>query len=111
MWTGLSIAGVFLLYSSVSIVSKYAARSGLFSFGFFLLAAAAVLCMGIYAIIWQQFIKKVDLSFAYSFKGLTVIYGLLWGALLFGESISLYNIAGALVILLGVFIAGQEEHA
>lgn len=101
------IAGVYLLYSLVSVLSKLAAGQPFLSLSFLLLVAAAFVCLGVYAVIWQQLIQRTDLSTAYACKGLTVIYGLVWGVLLFRETVSIYNIVGALIILVGVYVVGR----
>lgn len=91
----------FFVYSIASVFAKMASsqptliRTGLFF-------ATEIVSLGIYAIIWQQALKRFPLVVAMSNKGITVIFGLLWSALIFGESISLPNIIGSALVIAGV---------
>jgi hypothetical protein len=58
--------------------------------------------LGVYAIGWQQVIKRMPLSSAYANRAVTVIWGLFWGVVLFGESITPGKIIGALLIVAGI---------
>lgn len=104
-----AILGINLLYSLTAVLSKSAARSGLFSARFFLFVGLLLLALCIYAIVWQQLIKRIPLSTAYPFKGIVVVYNLVWAALLFGERITLANVIGSLLILSGIFVVSQNE--
>lgn len=64
--------------------------------------SGAICVMGVYAILWQQVLKRIELSTAYMFKGTSLIFVLLLAALLFGESITWTNIIGAVIIILGI---------
>ena len=69
----------------------------------YLLGLGGAICvMGVYAILWQQVLKRIELSTAYMFKGTSLIFVLLLAALLFGESITWTNIIGAVIIILGI---------
>ena len=60
--------------------------------------------LGIYAIVWQQIIKKLPLTVAYANKAITVVWGILWGILFFDESISFFKILGAMIIIAGIVL-------
>jgi len=69
-----------------------------------------VLFMG-QAVAWLAVLRRLPLSYAYPFTSLTVITILASGAFFFGEPISLGNILGALIIMIGVaVIAGGNQH-
>lgn len=103
-----SILGINLLYSLTTVLSKYAARSGLFTMRFFLFLGLMLLALCIYALVWQQLIKRIPLSTAYPFKGVVVVYNLVWATLLFGERITLANVLGSVLILAGIFVVSQD---
>jgi len=46
----------------------------------------------LYAIFWQQIIKRVDLSVAYANRSIAILWSMIWAALIFGEHISVQNI-------------------
>ncbi len=96
---GLQI-GLFIL-SWGGICSKLAGREEFLSFRFFLFYGLLILILFVYAIIWQQVLKSISLTVAYACKGVGIFYGLLWGALIFGEKIRPNMIVGALLVLTG----------
>lgn len=83
------------------------------SFKFIMLYGAVLVILFLYAILWQQAIKNMYIVVAYANKAITVIWGIIWGALIFGENISVYNIIGAVIIVIGVIVmldeGGKEE--
>lgn len=104
-----AILSVNLLYSVTTVLSKAAARSGLLTPRFFLFMALMLAAMFLYALAWQQLLKRIPLSTAYPFKGTVVVYNLAWAALLFGETITLANVLGSVLILLGVYMVGRND--
>lgn len=104
----LCVLGTYLLYSLTSVMSKLAAQCGL-SVKFFLTLTLLIGVMGIYALIYQQLIKRMDLSDVYAFKGVVVIYNLIWAVTIFGEEISIWNLTGSIIILFGIFLVGKND--
>lgn len=62
----------------------------------------AIAVMGVYAILWQQILKRIELSVAYMFKGTSIIFVMMLAYLLFGEQITWNNIIGAIIIICGI---------
>jgi len=81
------------------------------SLKFILLYGSVLFILFLYALLWQQVIKKMNITVAYANKAITVIWGMMWGMILFGEQISLNKIAGALIIIAGVICMAGEESA
>ena len=50
--------------------------------------------LGIYALLWQQVIKKFELSVAYANKAVTLLWALIWGIFIFHEKITVFKTAG-----------------
>lgn len=61
------------------------------------------------AVVWLMVLRRLALSVAYPFTSLTVITMLASGALFFGESITLGNIVGTVVIMTGVIIIAGDH--
>ncbi len=95
---------ILLLYSFSSVFSKLASQQTPFSFWFFLYYGLMLLMMGIYAILWQQVLKKLPLTTAFSNKAIVIVWGMLWAFLLFQETITWYMIAGSIVVFAGVVL-------
>lgn len=91
-----------LFYSFGSICSKMASRQKFLSFKFIVFYGLLIAILGVYAILWQQILKKIPLSIAYANKSVGVIWGMIWGAVIFSETITLNMIIGAVFVVAGV---------
>lgn len=102
---------ILLFYSFGGICSKLASGQEFMSFRFVLFYGLLLLDMMIYAFLWQQILKKIPLSTAYPNKAVGIVWGMLWGVLLFNETITLSNIIGGVIVLVGVFLVvnGNEK--
>lgn len=67
-----------------------------------------VCCLGAYAVLWQQIIKRFDLSVAYCNRAFAVCWSFLWGVLLFGERVKPLNLVGIAVVLAGILLVNQD---
>lgn len=100
---------LLMAYSLSGVFSKLAAQQDFLSFKFCLFYAGVIGILGIYAIGWQQIIKRMPLTTAFSNKAITVVWGIVWGALFFGESITIGKIAGAILVIIGVVIFATSD--
>jgi len=98
----ISLIGVYLVYACSSIFSKSAAMHPFMSAGYILNVCGLVMVLGLYAILWQQIIKRIPISTAFMFKGTTLLFTLLISFFLFGESITWMNGVGAVFIIGGI---------
>ena len=103
-----SLVGINLLYACVTLFTKYASQQEFMSLAYCLGLAGAIAVMGAYAIGWQQILKRVELSTAYMFKGTSLIFIMLLAWMLFGEQITLNNIMGACVIIIGIVLYAKN---
>lgn len=67
--------------------------------------------MVLQAIFWQQALKHYPLSFTYPFMSLVNFVVLFSAFFLFGETITVYNIIGLIIISVGIFVLAQERNA
>ena len=105
---------VVVVFTVSSIVAKFASGQEVMTFGFFLFYGLEVAVLGIYAILWQQVIKKFDLSIAYANKAMGILWSMIWAVLLFHNEITLQNIAGVALVVAGTIILNgdlKEEKA
>lgn len=100
----IALLGVNIVYACTSIFTKMASLQDILSWRFFIWTLGAIGVMGIYALIWQQIIARSPISLAYMFKGTSLVFVLLFSAILFGESITMTNVLGSIIIILGVFL-------
>lgn len=103
------LQAVFFIYSINSIVAKLASGQESFSMTFILLYGLEVAILGIYALLWQQIIKKFELSVAYANKAVVLIWAMVWGTVLFKEQITLPKMAGILLVIAGIVILNSKK--
>ena len=109
-WSALAmlLVGLFI-FSLGGVCSKMAGKQDFLSLKFCFWLGMLILILGVYALIWQQALKKVPLIVAYACKGTCVFYGILWGVLIFGETIRPAMFAGAGLVLVGVFFFLKDD--
>lgn len=101
VWLVLQIS---LLFSSLSgVCSKKAALQTEFA-DFALWYLGVLVIMAVYAVIWQQILKKLPLTVAYANKPVSLIWGIVWGKAIFGEKITWNMIVGGLIIFAGIYL-------
>lgn len=100
-----------LLYASVGIFTKLASQYDFLSWSYIVFFGIAVGIIGIYAILWQQLIKRIDLTTACVFKGTGLIYAMLFAYFIFDEQISWNNILGVLIIITGIVLYAYHPKA
>lgn len=101
---------LLMVYSLGGVCSKLASAAPFLSFKFCICYGLIILLLGIYAIGWQQIIKRLPLTMAYANKAVTVVWGIIWGLLFFSEPVTIGKIIGALFVIVGVVLySGSEE--
>ncbi len=87
-----------------AICSKMAGRHKFLSPKFIFFYGLLICILFVYAVIWQQVLKRLSLTVAYASKGVGIIYGMMWGVMIFNETITWNMIVGAVLVLIGVYI-------
>ncbi|MDO5701858.1 MAG: EamA family transporter [Lachnospiraceae bacterium] len=115
----LAIQGAVIVYTGSGICAKMAAShpgsielfgrtiNWMSPTGYFWLFMEVV-CLGLYAVLWQQIIKRFDLSVAYCNRAFAVCWSFLWGVLLFGEKVKPLNIVGIAIVLAGILMVNMD---
>lgn len=98
----LKIQALILFMSAISILSKLASNYEFLSVKFVFVYFIILFCFLMYAYFWQKILKNNTLFFAYSNRAMLPIYSLMWGVLIFSETITLNNIIGIILILVGI---------
>jgi len=108
--TIVKLQAVVLFYTFASIFAKVASGEKLFSIRFFLFAGAELMVLFLYALIWQQVMKKTELTVAYANREMYLLWSLLWAVIFFHNKITLSNILGCIFVIAGtVVITGDDE--
>lgn len=106
----LLMQGVVIIYTMASVCSKLAGGNEFLSPRFILFYGLEICVLGVYALLWQQIIKRVDLSVAYVNRSLAILWSMIWATLFFGEVITVQNIIGVVLVLIGTIIVNGEAH-
>lgn len=105
----LILQGVVVIYTLSSVVAKFATGQELFSFSFFVFYGLEILILGIYAILWQQMIKRFDLSVAYANRAMALLWSAIWAIVLFHDTLALKQILGIAFVVLGTVIVNSDQ--
>lgn len=100
-----------MIYTFAGIIGKFAA--GQQSWRFLLLYGAEIAVLGVYALLWQQVICRVDLSVAYANRAVALAWSLLWSVLIFQEELTVKKAAGVVLVIIGTAVingGGKKGH-
>lgn len=103
------LQAVVVVYTLSSVVAKFATGKELFSFSFFLFYGLEIGILGIYAILWQQMIKKFDLSIAYANRAMALLWSAVWAVVLFHENLTGKQLVGIALVLIGTVIVNTDQ--
>ena len=102
---------LLLFYSCSSVLSKMAAGQEFLSWGFILCYGGMFMILVVYAIGWQQILKRLPLTVAFANKAVTLVWSMVFGALLFQESIKPKQLIGCALAVAGVILFVKEDAA
>lgn len=101
---------LLFFYSFCGVFSKLASGYNFLSWQFIVFYGISIFILGVYAIFWQQILKKFNLTTAFFNKAITIIWGMVLGLIIFSEPISVKMIIGSVIILIGIkIVAGKYE--
>ena len=104
----LLLQGNVVIYTLSGVAGKMASSHAFLSSGFILWYAAEIVVLGIYALLWQQIIKRFDLSVAYANRSVALLWSMLWAVLFFREQVTWKNLLGVVIVLTGTMIVNLD---
>lgn len=107
--TILALNILLMFFSLGGIFSKLASKQPFLSLKFILCYGALLFIMFVYAIGWQQVIKRLPLTMAYANRAITIVWGIIWGLLFFNEKLNVGKIIGAVIVIAGVLLYVTES--
>ena len=102
------LQGIVMIFSLTSVTAKFASGQAAFTRGFFLFYGLEVVLLGVYALLWQQALKRIDISIEYANKAMVLLWGLLWSVMIFHDSVTPKKIAGVLFVIAGVCVLNRD---
>ena len=108
----ISLALVFAvgLYSFSAVFGKFSAYFTVFSWQWILLYGASLAVLLVYSVIWQLILEKISLSQAYMSKGFYYAFILIWSVVFFHEIVTWNQIAGIVVITVGIMVGKKNDN-
>lgn len=101
---------IVMIFSLTSVTAKFASMQDAFTSSFFLFYGAELAILAVYALLWQQAIKKFDISVAYANKAMVLLWGLLWGTVIFRDAVNAKEIAGVALVIIGVIVINRGDN-
>ena len=86
-----------------------ASRTDFLSISFVFWYGLALINLFIYAIAWQQILKHLPLTVAFCNKSVGMIWSMIWGVLIFKETLTLQMIIGSVIVLIGVLLVVTSD--
>ena len=103
------LQAIVLVYTLASVVAKFASGEEFLSFKFIMFYGIEIFILGVYAILWQQIIKKFEISIAYANRAMALLWSLVWAVVFFHESITIKNVIGVIIVIIGTIIVNSDE--
>lgn len=98
---------IVMIYTFSGVTAKIASDKE--PLQFILLYGVEIAILGVYAILWQQIIKKFDLSIAYANKAVGIVWSMIWAVVLFGDTITWKNLCGVILVVVGTIILNTDH--
>ena len=99
---------IVIVFTFSGVAAKMASGERFLSPRFILFFGIQLGILGIYAILWQQIIKRFDLSVAYANRAMAIMWSMLWAVVFFHEEISVQNVIGVLIVIIGIVIVNSD---
>lgn len=102
------LQAIIVIYTVSGVMAKFAsAGENLMQVALFL--GLDLMFLGIYAICWQQMIKKFPLSVAYANRAMALLWSAVWAKMIFSEQIGWKQMLGIVVVIVGIVIINTEK--
>jgi len=104
---------ILVLYSIGGLIAKKTAGHAFLSLPWIANYSVIIAILFAYAIAWQMILKRINLTVAFCNKAVTIVWGIIWGAIFFSEAITIKKVLGAAVVMIGVWmvILGDKADA
>ena len=99
-----------IVYSLSTVAGNLAGQNPFLSRNYIIYFGLEFVILAIYAILWQQVIKRFQLSIAYCNKSVTLLWSMLWNFIIFSQGITPGKVAGVLLVMAGVIVMNIGGH-
>lgn len=99
---------IIIIYTISSVMAKLASASSEEPLRMLMFLGAEFVILAIYAVLWQQMIKRLELSVAYANRAMAILWSMIWAVIFFHDEITSRNILGVLIVLVGMVIVNLD---
>lgn len=104
----LLLQAIIVLYTVSSVMAKFASAGETLE-QVILYFGLDLFFLGVYAICWQQMIKRFPLSVAYANRAIALLWSALWAKLIFGEQITIKQLFAISLVIIGTMIVNTDK--
>ncbi len=104
----LILQGVVMIYSLSGVTAKFASGETFLSLRFILFYALEIVILGVYAVLWQQVIKRTELSVAYANRAMALVWSVIWALAIFRDQVNINNLIGIILVIIGTVLINSE---
>lgn len=108
------LQAVIIIYSVSSVMAKLASANHEDISKFLIFFAIEFILLAVYAVCWQQMIKRFELTVAYANRAMSTLWSMVWAVFFFHDTITVKNICGVMLVIVGTLLIntdkGEREH-
>lgn len=107
----LILQAIIGIYTLSTVTAKFASGNEFLSIGFIIFYGIEIFILGVYAILWQQIIKRFEISIAYANRAMALLWSILWAIVFFHETITIKNVIGVIIVIIGTIIVNKDDES
>ena len=102
------LQAIIVIYTVSSVMAKLVSTSKGEPVKALMFFGLEFMFLAIYALFWQQMLKRFELSVAYANRSMAILWSMIWAVVLFHEKITLRNILGVMLVFVGTMIVNID---
>lgn len=105
----LQLQAVVVIYTISSVMAKTASMHKNNKMLFLIFFGLEFVMLGVYAILWQQMIKRFELSVAYANRAMAILWSMIWAVIFFHDQITVRNLSGVAIVIAGIMLINTDK--
>ena len=105
----LQLQAVVIIYTISSVMAKTATTHEDNKIMFLFFFGMEFIMLGVYALLWQQMIKRFELSVAYANRAMAILWSMIWAVIFFKEQITVRNLLGVAIVIAGIMLINTDK--
>lgn len=105
----LQLQAVVVIYTISSVMAKTASMHKDNKMLFLIFFGLEFVMLGVYAILWQQMIKRFELSVAYANRAMAILWSMIWVVIFFHDQITVRNLLGVAIVIAGIMLINTDK--